>query len=87
MKKTLPYANDPAWTGIGGYLKASNRTRVSDENLVQAAFYLRFTYQELFLWCNSRCARHFMDANKTGVNDFARALVSDMPGLKEEVGL
>ncbi len=75
---------DPEWTGIGGYLKASNRNRETDIRLLDAAFALGLKYSDLFLWCNSRYARHFMDANQTSFQDFIKELRIAIPALKEE---
>jgi hypothetical protein len=79
---------DPEYTGIGGYLNASNRNSATDKALVCAADLLALSYQDLFLWVNSRCARHFMDRLEIATPETLQELVFELkrtiPILKKE---
>lgn len=80
--------NDPEYTGIGGYLNNENRNSHTDQKLISAALTdLRLSYQDLFLWVNSRYARHFMNNvdRNTPIEAFVEELRISIPALREEV--
>lgn len=84
--------NDPEYCGAG-YLASGNRCPESDGELLAAAYMLDLKLELLFLWCNSRPGRHFMDnydSKVTGterVDRFVRELVSSVPELIAETQL
>jgi len=70
-----------------GYLGHYSRTDRTDRVLAAVATECGLTIDDVFLWANSRSARHFMD-NRAGANLEARlttALLRDLPGLRAEV--
>jgi hypothetical protein len=78
---------EPEYTGIGGYLNSSFRSDVSDAQLLMAGETLGLTYSELFLWVNSRYARHFMDSEPHSVSQYVEELKYKIPALTEESGI
>lgn len=82
----LMMKRESEYTGIGGYLNSSFRSDVSDAQLLIAVETLGINYSDLFLWVNSRYARHFMDTNPMDVEKYVDELRNCIPQLKEETG-
>lgn len=76
---------EPEYTGIGGYLNSPNRTRSTDFLLMAACQELKLRYSQLFLWVNSRYARHFMDGEPIALAAFMNELRSTIPDLEAEI--
>ncbi len=68
----------------GGYLGHSNRTETNDKRLLKAAIDLGLSMDQLYLWANSRNARHAMDNGSLSTTEFRRCLQNDLPDLEEE---
>lgn len=81
---------DKEYTGIGGYLNSEFRSARTDNSLLAAAAELELSYAHLFLWVNSRYARHGMDKLSNGQSIdmyfFTSELREMLPQLLEEVG-
>lgn len=75
-----------AKSGGFGYLGHENRNHATDLQLAQAAQDLGLSYDDVFLWADSRSARHFMDGAPAGASNFANQIKKDLPTLKKEVG-
>ena len=67
-----------------GYLGHEFRGHASDVNLVKAANEMGLGIEDLFLWANSRYARHFMDQERVSVRAFKQIMTSELPRLREE---
>jgi hypothetical protein len=85
MTVFLMMKREPKYTGIGGYLNSDNRNDVTDAQLLIAVEHLGLTYSDLFLWCNSRNARHFMDNAPLEVRLFVEEIKASLPALRNEV--
>lgn len=84
---TIAKMTDHEDFGGFGYLGHENRTGISDAQLAEAANDLRIPAVELFMWANSRCARHFMDnyEDRSGAyRRFCDALTRDLVVLRAE---
>jgi hypothetical protein len=69
-----------------GYFNHESRTEKTDKALIEAAQSLNLAHKDVLLWCDSTYARHFMDGNKAKPYDFVKALNSQLPKLRAEVG-
>lgn len=75
----------PDWGGWG-YLGHESRTAATDAELVAAANDANVDATDLFLWANSRCARHFMDMYPDPrFGGFGDELARSLPVLRAEV--
>lgn len=73
------------WLGWG-YLGHELRSDETDEKLAAAANWLGLDEADVFLWANSRLARHFMDGYGPEVTSkgFEAALDEGLPTLRAE---
>lgn len=81
--------NDAEFGGFG-YLGHSDRTERTDARLATAANRLGLTTADVFLWANSRYARHAMDqmGRTATIAQMTDALTNDrrgLPALRKEI--
>ena len=88
-----PTGFEPAWIrnmtlldewGGWGYLGHELRTEATDLALANVAAMRALTPSDVFLWANSRYARHFADAGCFTPADFAASLDRYLPALRAE---
>lgn len=68
-----------------GYLGNSRRRHDHDRLLATAANHLGLSLDDVFLWANSRPARHFMDWWENDFQELCEQLDRKLPGLRLEV--
>ena len=68
-----------------GYFNHECRNENTDKALMKAAQTLNLADKDILLWCDSSYARHYMDSHVRGFT-FAKALASQVPKLRAEVG-
>lgn len=88
--QTIEAMTEHAEYGGFGYLGHSDRTHESDRALATAANLLGLTADDVFLWANSRYARHAMDVmpKHPVASDFEAAMMNPrrgLPALRAEV--
>jgi hypothetical protein len=82
--ETFTGFNGWAWGGFG-YLGGTRRSSRSDKYLAEAANELGLDREEIFLWANSKPARHFMDGYPNGFYDYENSGWGEMHTPMERV--